>query len=225
MQGLEGPSKVMGGRYAYLASEHWKVGLAALTDEDEVRQQFKLAAAMAHQDGKVLMLWKELGATLAGQLVYKEESTDESEIAPEHVVRAGPYKEMGARFRKLYSEHFALRHDLLEPSEMSSQTRTSSDEQGREQGMEISRVAESLFSSEQEGKQAMEVSRVTDPTFEERLFKNLITQTEKALEPNTTSNIVISIGPDSIAPVPNSPLPHVRMCEEPAPSPTPLDQV
>jgi hypothetical protein len=224
MQGLEGPSKAKGGRYAYLASEHWKVGLAALTDEDEVRQQFKLAAAMAHQDGKVLMLWKELGATRAGQLVYKEESTDESEIAPEHVVRAGPYKEMGARFRKLYSEHFALRHDMLEPSERSSQTRTSLDEKGREQGMEISRVAESFFSSGQERRRAMEVSRGTDPTFEEAC-KNLITKTEKALAPNTTSNIVISIGPDSIAPVRNSPLPHVRMCEEPAPSPTPLDQV
>jgi hypothetical protein len=101
-----------GDRYAYLEREHWNVATTLLENELNMNKQSVSAEADGIKQtvacsGKVLMVWKELGATIANYLGYNENKVDvatDSEVDYLHA----PRKEMGSRFKALYAEHFKL---------------------------------------------------------------------------------------------------------------------
>jgi hypothetical protein len=129
---MQGPSQILprGDRYAYLQREHRSVAAALLADELEAHEQqpdiaeadeLKPKATGNGKPGKVVMVWKELGATIANYLGYDESKAD-IETDPEPVVRLGPCKDMGSRFRELYAEHFVITNVPLEPNHPSSKS-------------------------------------------------------------------------------------------------------
>jgi hypothetical protein len=109
-----------GKRHAYLATEHWKAALILLAKEDEEPQASGADKAAADPKqtvaGRVLMTWKDLGETAASALLEEE---TEKQTVPVPIIRAGPRKEMGLRFRELYKEHFVAtnlqRHESPAP--------------------------------------------------------------------------------------------------------------
>jgi hypothetical protein len=119
---MQGPLQILpqGDRYAYLEREHRSVAAALLAKESVAPEQHSEDAEadelkkMVAGNGKVVMVWKELGATIASFLGYDENKADE-EIDSEPVVRLGPRKDMGSRFRELYAEHFVIANVPLEP--------------------------------------------------------------------------------------------------------------
>jgi hypothetical protein len=125
---MEGPSQILphGDRYAYLEREHRSVAAALLADEleacgqqhdvayDAEADELKQMATGNGKPGKVVMVWKDLGATIANYLGYDESKAD-IETDSEPVVRLGPRKDMGSRFRELYAEHFVIANVPLEP--------------------------------------------------------------------------------------------------------------
>jgi hypothetical protein len=119
---MQGPLQMLtqGDRYAYLEREHRSVAAALLAEESVASEQHSEDAEadelkkMVAGNGKVVMVWKELGATIASFLGYDENKADE-EIDFEPVVRLGPRKDMGSRFRELYAEHFVIANVQLEP--------------------------------------------------------------------------------------------------------------
>jgi hypothetical protein len=100
-----------GDRYAYLEREHWNTAAALLAVQEENEEsdaaEVDEIKQMAACNGKVLMIWKELGVTIANYLGYDENKADVEEDS-EPVFRQGPRKEMGPRFKELYAEHFVV---------------------------------------------------------------------------------------------------------------------
>jgi hypothetical protein len=126
---MQGPLQMhtQGYRYAYLEREHRSVAAALLAEESVASEQHSEDAEadelkkMVAGNGKVVMVWKELGATIASFLGYDENKADE-EIDFEPVVRLGPRKDMGSRFRELYAEHFVIANVQLEPDHPDSKS-------------------------------------------------------------------------------------------------------
>jgi hypothetical protein len=106
-------ASTQGDRYAYLEREHWNVAKSLLENELSLSKQCVSAAEVdeikktVYCSGKVLMVWKELGATIANHLGYNENKVN-AETDSELIYLQGAPKEMGSRFKALYAEHFKL---------------------------------------------------------------------------------------------------------------------
>jgi hypothetical protein len=110
-EGAAQVARVKGKRYAHLANEHWSVAPALL--EGEVKLQPDAAEGLVGPEetlDRTVLTSKELAEKAATALLETEHDENEEKKEIVTIVREGPRKQMGPRFRQLYKEHFAAQN-------------------------------------------------------------------------------------------------------------------
>jgi hypothetical protein len=172
-----------GKRFQYLAREHRKVSLTMLEDELEEFRQARLNEAdvqVQQEDSSfettnkkgIVMVWRELGQTIALHLGYDETKVEEKDVP---VIRAGPREKMGSRFSELYKRHFVATN--VENPASCAGDETGGNDIPSDECVE-SNIGFCCVSDAYDGKEEKERSRMEEIA----AFNTVVMQTEKEIQ-------------------------------------------
>jgi hypothetical protein len=126
-------AKVEGKRHAHLANQHWSI--APALSQGNVKLQSDMAKGLVGPeqtlDGTALTS-KELAEKVAIALLETEQDENEEQKETFTIVRLGPRKQMGSRFRQLYKEHFAAQKPHSPDSPLSTRLAHSNKDIGQD---------------------------------------------------------------------------------------------